>query len=431
MELKVSKNGHRLEMADGTPFLWLGDTEWVLNNHSDEQIIEILDDRKAKGFSVIQVCAVREWERIVYTDASGVESNLTDLSWARTDFNGNTPFINDDVKFLNPAYWERWRWICQQVNQRGMCFVIMAGSPGRMEGRWKCSGPEECYIYGKNVGTIFRSCTNIILSPSMDFPGDRGVGTEGWRALAKGFKDGMGADGQEKSIPVPMTYHTWQTSSVWFHRDAWLTFNGVQGSRNEETDNDRMIYQRTLQDYLAKEPVKPVVCLEGSYEEERNNGGKLPPTTTRNVRMQLFYAFFAGASGYTYGHVDNWIQHESTEYLNSPGGNWIPVARDFLLARKWWRFVPFPTLIVGGEESGDKRKVAVVADDGSECCVFFPEQDAVELNLEGVFKESTMEICWFDPRNGYTTAGERIALKGNRHFSPPQGWEDAVLIIKS
>jgi hypothetical protein len=222
---------------------------------------------------------------------------LISLSWAGTDFYGNEPFIGDDVKVLNPAYWERWRWICDQVNERGMLFVMMVGEPGRLEGKWKCNGIDECYIYGKNVGMAFRGCTNIIFSPSMDFPGDRGVGTEGWRAIAKGLSDGMGADCQEKSINVPMTYHTWQTSSKWFHCDEWLTFNGVQGSRNEETDNDRMIYQRTLRDYLRVDPVKPVVCLEGSYEEERNNGGRLPPTTARNVRMQLFYAFFAGASG--------------------------------------------------------------------------------------------------------------------------------------
>lgn len=425
MQLQISRNRHYLEMADGVPFLWLGDTQWTLNKHSDEQIIQILDDRKVKGFSIIQVSLVRDWNSVYYKD----------LSWVRTDYYDNEPFVENNVTVLNPAYWERWKWICDQVNDRGMFFVGMAGYPGRLEGKWRLNGVDECYIYGKNVGRVFQECSGIIFSPSMDYPGDRGVGVKGFRAIAKGILDGMRAEctinTEKSSINVPLTYHTWQTSSDWFHQDDWLFFNGVQGSRNEVADNDLMIYQRIIHDYQKDEPVKPVVCLEGSYEGERNNECTLPATTARNVRMQLFYAFFAGAAGYTYGHVDNWIQHESIDYLNSQGGNWIPVIKDFLIARQWWKFVPCQKLIISGEGLGEKRKVATVTNDSSECCIYFPEIEPIEINVEEVFGNNTIEIFWFDPRSGLTTEGEHMEAKGNKHFSPPQNWEDAVLIIKS
>ena len=47
-DLRVSANGHYIEKNDGTPFFLLSDTEWLLNTHSDAQVLQILDDRKAK-----------------------------------------------------------------------------------------------------------------------------------------------------------------------------------------------------------------------------------------------------------------------------------------------------------------------------------------------------------------------------------------------
>ncbi len=42
--------------ADGKPFFWLGDTGWLLfSKLKREEVIKFLDDRKAKGFNVVQV----------------------------------------------------------------------------------------------------------------------------------------------------------------------------------------------------------------------------------------------------------------------------------------------------------------------------------------------------------------------------------------
>src|SRR3954471_23427594 len=55
-KLKVSDNRHFLMTEDGKPFFWLGDTGWLLfGKLNREEAARYLEDRKAKGFNVIQV----------------------------------------------------------------------------------------------------------------------------------------------------------------------------------------------------------------------------------------------------------------------------------------------------------------------------------------------------------------------------------------
>ena len=55
----VSPNHHFLEYKDGTPFFWLGDTAWRLFEKLDrEEAQRYLENRRQKGFTVIQAVAV-------------------------------------------------------------------------------------------------------------------------------------------------------------------------------------------------------------------------------------------------------------------------------------------------------------------------------------------------------------------------------------
>ena len=55
--LKVSADKRHFEHADGTPFFWLGDTWWkgLCKRLTWEGFQELTADRKAKGFSVVQI----------------------------------------------------------------------------------------------------------------------------------------------------------------------------------------------------------------------------------------------------------------------------------------------------------------------------------------------------------------------------------------
>ena len=60
--LRVSGDGHALEHADGTPFIWLGDTAWALHqNLRRNEVLRYLDDCAENGFTVIQLMGVNAW----------------------------------------------------------------------------------------------------------------------------------------------------------------------------------------------------------------------------------------------------------------------------------------------------------------------------------------------------------------------------------
>jgi len=57
--LQVSSNGRYFQHADGTPFFWLGDTWWMglSDRHDWKGFQQLTADRKAKGFTVVQIAA--------------------------------------------------------------------------------------------------------------------------------------------------------------------------------------------------------------------------------------------------------------------------------------------------------------------------------------------------------------------------------------
>jgi hypothetical protein len=74
--LRISENGRYLATENGDPFFWLGDTGWLLfKKLSREEAGKYFNDRKQKGFNVIQVMVIH---------------NIKDC----TDFYGDSALIN-------------------------------------------------------------------------------------------------------------------------------------------------------------------------------------------------------------------------------------------------------------------------------------------------------------------------------------------------
>src|SRR5688572_33048738 len=76
--LKVSPNGRYFMTADGKPFFWLGDTGWLLfSKLKREEAIKYLDDRKQKGFNVIQVMVLHTTAVVnAYGDTALIQRNV-------------------------------------------------------------------------------------------------------------------------------------------------------------------------------------------------------------------------------------------------------------------------------------------------------------------------------------------------------------------
>lgn len=88
--LRVSENKRYLTTANGDPFFWLGDTRWLLfSKLSREEAGQYFEDRKQKGFNVIQVMVLHDVMKAVnvYGD-SALENHRVDLPLVTP---GNSP----------------------------------------------------------------------------------------------------------------------------------------------------------------------------------------------------------------------------------------------------------------------------------------------------------------------------------------------------
>ncbi len=94
--LRISANKRHLEHADGRPFFWLGDTWWkgLCKRLTWKGFQELAADRKAKGFSVVQiVCGV-------YPD-----EGLFEPRWENE---GGKPYLARDFTVVNPVNGKRY-----------------------------------------------------------------------------------------------------------------------------------------------------------------------------------------------------------------------------------------------------------------------------------------------------------------------------------
>jgi len=100
--LRVSENGRFFVKADGSPFFWMGDTEWALFHLSREDAELYLKDRAAKKFTVIQAIA---------TYWGGLD---------RPNAYGETVFVNGDPTHPNEAYFKHVDWVVDKAESLGL-----------------------------------------------------------------------------------------------------------------------------------------------------------------------------------------------------------------------------------------------------------------------------------------------------------------------
>jgi hypothetical protein len=246
--------------------------------------------------------------------------------------------------------------------------------------------------------------------------------------LAEGLVDG--ATGKqvkwdEKSNlwdSVFMTYHPdgmpMRNSSTWFHNDPWLDFNMIETYIHRDS-----VVNAVRQDLNLNNP-KPTVLGEPHYEGTTNDY----LAEAIHVRRQAYQSFFSGAAGFTYG---GGFDKEGNGPLFSPANNWKPLLnmegagqlihlKKFLEDNEWWKWELKDDLITEGKGEGELEKIAVKS--GEKTLVYFPDNSKFTMKQEHADKMS-----WFNTKTGESIS---VAGKFQNEISPPDGWEDAVLILE-
>ena len=447
-KLKVNQSQRYLETADGKPFLWIGDTAWELfHKLNREEATEYIENRKAKGVSVIQA--------VVLAENNGLR---------KPNSYGEVPLIDLDPTKPNEAYFEHVDFIVNKAEELGLFVGMLPTWGDKVFSESPGSGPivfdkENAFTYGEFLGKRYKDKPIVwILGGDRDIANDDVL--EIWRAMAAGLKKG---DNGNHLI----TFHPRgnSSSSVMLHNETWLDFNMYQSGHDEKFNN---VYEFAAKD-CALQPTKPTLEGEPAYEDiavqfwnyfdySKIEGGKDAVLdedgliknrsfykqgffTDYDVRIHAYWNFLSGACGYTYGNNAIWQMfkkggnialpclYDWRESMNRPGAFDLQHVRS-LLDNKFYKIVPNQSLIENPVKRGENYIAAAGSTDNSFALVYLAKGQPVKVVMNKL--KGTVKASWFNTRNGFKKQFGIFNNNGIKEFTPPSSGKgyDWMLVLE-
>jgi len=418
--LRIAENKRHFEHADGTPFLWFGDTWWkgLCKRMTWEGFQELTADRKAKGFNAVQiVCGP-------YPDENMME--------ARWENEGGKPYEKIDFSVVNPKYFEFADRRIKHLVDAGIVPVIVGGW-GRPQGGGKST------LMQVGLDGFKRHWRTLIARygayPTVWIVGGEAKDAYGpWSELARFVKE-------TDPYQHPLTYHAPEHPRQAIKDHGMFDFDMVGiGHQGYQTAAQSLDLMKSCQ---SQQPAKPVLCGEACYEGHMQ-------TNFQDVQRHLFWSFMlSGAAGHTYGAAGIWqasvegdpgidpVYDWTTwkEGMNYPGSTQLGLGKRFLEKYPWSKFEPHPEWAPGCFAAGIPGELVFV---------YLPRLKIYDWSGPEV-KELDPTIDWhayyFDPATGRTfdqgvikaTATDKSASSATfkNKVPSPQDWVLVLERVKS
>ena len=429
--LKISANKRYFQTKDGKPFFWLGDTGWLLFRKCKKvEAIKYLDDRKAKGFNVIQVMLLHELD---ITDAYG-DSALTNKNIA-------TPHLaNSAMGTQHYDYWDNVGFVIDEAAERGIYMALVPIWGGNI----KNVSVEQAKTYAAFLANRYKNKTNIIWLNGGDIKGSDAL--DKWNAIGNTIRS------IDKNHLIGFHPRGRNSSSAWFHNESWLDFNMFQSGHKDYAQDtvaaEKLHYGednwRYVNDDYKLKPVKPTFDGEPSYENIphglHDSGQKR--WTAADVRRYAYWEVFAGGCGFTYGN-NSVMQFYRTgnkdmsfganknwdEELNTPGAGQMQYLKELMLSKSYFDRVPDQSLVPDNGERYDR----VMATRGKNYAMFYVyNAKAFKVAMNKLnFKPG--KATWFSPADSQVIDIKNYTYATEKTFDPPGekgDGNDWVLILE-
>ena len=433
-QLKVSANKRFFQTADGRPFFWLGDTGWLLFiKCTREEAIQFLDDRRQKGFNVIQVMLIHDLDLgvNVYGDSAVRIKNVA------------RPVISKGHSFTNKEaydFWDHVDYIIDEAAKRGIYMALVPVWGGNI----KNVSVEQGKSYASFLANRYKNKSNIIWLNGGDIKG--GDALDKWNTIGRTIRS------IDKKHLITFHPRGRNSSSAWFHNESWLDFNMFQsGHRSYAQDtssNETLHYgednwRYVDYDYKLK-PIKPTFDGEPSYEDIPYGLHKAdePYWKDYEIRRYAYWSVFAGGAGFTYGHnsvmqfytpgdsgISFFPKITWQDGLQAPGAGQMQHLKKLILSKSYYDRIPAQELVI---ENGERYE-RVIATRGKDYALFYVYNGREFKVATGKLKFNTSKASWFNPRTGEKTliTGHRNTTVNN--YDPPgerENGNDWVLILE-
>lgn len=301
--VRVAANHRYLEHQDGTPFFWLGDTWWMglcHRLHWPEEFQELTADRKAKGFTVIQIVAG------LYPDMFPFDP--------RGANEGGYPWETNYTR-INPKYFD--------AADNRLMYLVNQGFTPCIVGAWgyfmPWMGVEKMkahwrYLIARYGALPVVWCAageaNLPWYLAKGFPYDDRDQIHKWTEVLRYINT---TDPWHRPLTLHPTGIGPLTSRHSTDDPALLGFDMLQTPHGRQEAVPVTIY--TVRNSYAAAPTLPVIDGEASYEMLGDN---LPTEWTRRM---FWICMMNGAAGHTYGANGIWqCNRPGQPHGNSPWG---------------------------------------------------------------------------------------------------------------
>lgn len=447
--LRVTDSGRYLTAKDGKTFPWLADTAWELFHRLNrEDALYYLDDRAAKGFTVIQAVLLAEFDGLNTPNAYGHRPLLD-----------NDPTKPDVKPGPENDYWDHVDFILDAAAQRGLVVALVP-----TWGEWVTprfvdepifQTSEQGYRYGHFLGQRWQTNHKLVWILGGDRqPTEKPHAMDVWRAMAEGIADGVNGssemDSQADYSTTLMTYHSMSSSSTWWSDEAWLDFH-AWGTYHSTNDWPRS-FTIGIKDWQI-DPRRPTLNAEPCYEEmARDYHGNAGFFNSTEVRQSAYWSLLSGSFGYTYGAHPIWSMWTGApppvtvkvpglaptrmtwrEALDLPAARQMRHIRTWMQARPFGQLRPDQSLLLQSQPADPTKKgQAIRAARGDRFAwIYSPEGEAFEMRTEQLAKGRT-RAWWFDPRTGKFTVIGLIEANPSQRFQPPSTglFDDWMLLVE-
>jgi uncharacterized protein DUF4038 len=398
--LRVDASGRHFAHADGTPFLWLGDTWWlgfVGRLGWPDEFQRLTADRVEKGFSVIQIVAGLYPEMPPFDSRGGAE-------WAWTA----------GFERLNPGWWDaadlRLAWLVRQgivpciVGAWG--YYMLFSGIDTMTRHWR-----EVIARWASWPVVFCLAGEAKLPYYPDIFGERageisGRLREEWAEVGARVRALDPYDRLWSVHPSPgdASFSSWDLFGA--HPELFdfaMLQTGHWDKQSFETSLE------TLARDVAREPPKPVLNSEVCYE------GILGSNWHDTQRFLVWTHLLGGAAGHTYGAQGLWAMNDGSfvgeagawssqtweDAHRLPGSRHVGIAKRELERHRWWQFEPHPEWVEPHASPTDRLLPYAAGIPDAVRVVYFPSA-AVLVNPPGGVSLALREIRLRDLGRGWS-----------------------------
>ncbi len=423
--LRLAANRRYLVHADGTPFLWIGDTAWNGPlRATPTEWVHYLKERRRQKFNAVQ-WVTTQWLAASTGDRSGAKA-----------------FSGSDRIVINPLFFQR-------LDEQ-MTTTARAGFLNVPVLLWAAvwSTPE---ANGKNPGIFLPETEAILLARYMVarwsadpvvwiLAGDGnylGGNAERWKRIGRAVFD------DPHHAPVSLHAAGMEWNGAEFRDEPWLDLLGYQSGHGDNQETLSWLVSGPPARDWSMEPARPVINLEPPYEDHIAHQSR-KRIDSHFVRRALYWSVLVSpVAGVSYGAHGVWAWDDGTslseghpdaglpkpwrEALLLAGAEEVRHLRSLLESMEWWRLVPAPELLRTQPGTVDKNRFIVAAKnrDNTVGVIYIPQDPFVELNIPAGLHGGSAE--WFNPRTGLRQRVVRTNDNDDRFLTPSAG--DWVLLL--